>query len=143
MIEWMKFREDWLFQIVKQSYLFIRDKWRLLRGAISLNFIVKQSHLSIFCGVKSAISISCSIRWKIAISVYWTNFWPYLILARYLNPISRDLLVANLVSRRYLNPESRDNFRANSVSRGQKRSYPASHETPSGAPLKYVEYSVR
>ena len=77
-----------------------------------------------------------------AISLYfWSQFcysyFPYIkvkIPARYLNPESRDDFVANPASRRYLNPESRDNFGANPVSRNQKRPYPASRETPSGAP---------
>ena len=76
------------------------------------------------------------------ISLYfWSQFcypyFPYIKLkipVIYLNPESRDDFVANPASRRYLNPESRDNFGANPVSRNQKRPYPASRETPSGAP---------
>ena len=84
------------------------------------------------------------------ISLYfWSQFcysyFPYIKLkipTRYLNPESRNDFVANPASRKYLNPESRDNFGANSVSRNQKRPYPASRETPLGAPLR-GEVSLR
>ena len=56
-------------------------------------------------------------------------------ISLYLNPESRDDFVANPASRRYLNPVSRVNFGANPESRDRKRPYPASRDTPSGAPI--------
>ena len=126
------------FEVVEfyllRTYLFMRDKRSLLSGATSLYFKVKRNYLFIFCGVNSAISISRVTRWRLSMWCILINFWPYSIPTGYLNPVSRDDFVANSESRRYLNPEFHDNFWANPVSRRQKRSYPASHQAPLGAP---------
>ena len=96
-----------------------------------LSLYIKWCYLFIFCGVNSPISISRSIRWKSTILCIPNNFLTLSIPANY----SRDDFEANPVSRKYLNPVSRDNFGAHPVFRRQKRPYPASPKTQSGAPI--------